>query len=116
MRDEVNDDLAVGGGLKNRAVRFELIAHRLRVDQVPVVGHCQIAQRKINEKWLEVLIVGSSRRGIPVMSDRHPAGQSSQSLLGEHLQDKTGPLLLREITAVRRDDSAPLLPPVLEGV
>src|SRR5574339_1024629 len=55
MRDEVDDHLAVGGGLENGAVRFELIAKHLRIDEISVVRQSKIAEGKIDRERLNVL-------------------------------------------------------------
>ena len=38
MSDQMDDHLAVGRGLEDRAVGLKFISDHLRVDQIPVVG------------------------------------------------------------------------------
>ncbi len=54
-RDQMDDDLAVGGGLKNRAATLQPFAQFGKVDQVAVVRHCQTTARILDHQRLTIL-------------------------------------------------------------
>ncbi len=60
-RDEVGDDLRVGRGLELAAVRFELRAQQVGVDDVAVVAQRDDAVRAFDDEGLRVLDAGWSR-------------------------------------------------------
>ena len=54
LRQQVQDDFAVDGGLKNGALRFEFVPQDGGVDEVAVVGDGDLAARAIDDERLGV--------------------------------------------------------------
>ena len=75
-RDEMRDDLGVGGGLEDAALALELVAHLRRVDEVAVVREREVALAEGEDERLRVrrraaILSWSSGRG------RWPRGRVS---------------------------------------
>ena len=69
-RDEVDDDLGVGGGLEDRAFRLEPLAQLDRVDEVAVVADRDRAARVVDRDRLGVLLDRVARGRVAHVADR----------------------------------------------
>jgi hypothetical protein len=61
LREQMRNDLAVGGGLENGAFAFQLIAQEIGVDQIAVVRDGDLAAKAIDHERLRVFQSCSSR-------------------------------------------------------
>jgi len=48
VSNQMDDDFAIGRGLKDRAIGFEFIAQHLRIDQIAVVSEREITEGEID--------------------------------------------------------------------
>jgi hypothetical protein len=82
--DEVEDDLAVGGGLADRAVGHQGLAQGQEVGEVAVVGDGDAAAAEVGEHRLDVAQEAAARGGVAGVADAGEAGQAlSQVRSGE---------------------------------
>ena len=116
MCHEMDDHFAVGGGLEDRAVGFEFVAHHLGVDQIAVMRKRQVAKGKIDDERLRVLEIAGAGGRVAVMADRRAAWKSLQPVLGKHIGHQAHGLFLVKLLPVVGDDAGALLPPMLERV
>ena len=115
-RVEVEDHLGVGGGLEDRARRFQLVAQDGRVHQVSVVGEGDRPAVALDEDRLGVGGHGVAGRRVSDVAHGAGAREPVQPLVGEHVVDQAHALLEPELLAVGGHDARRLLPPVLERV
>ena len=73
MGDQMNDHLAVRGGLKDGAVGFEFMAKHLRIDEIAVMGERKIAEGKIHRERLNVFEILAAGGRVAIMADGHRA-------------------------------------------
>ena len=71
----MEDDLAVGGRLKNRAVGFQFRAEPACVDQIPVMSDRNLATPGFHRDRLGVLDRARAGRGVANMPDRPGSGE-----------------------------------------
>ncbi len=116
MGDQMDDHLAVGRGLEDRAVRLQLVAEHGGIDQIPVVGQGEVPEGKIHNQRLDILEMAVPGGGIAVVTDGHVAGQALQHLLGIDVRHEAHRLFLVEVLAVRGDDAGAFLAAVLQGI
>ena len=116
MSDQMDDHLAVGGGLEDRAVGLKFVPDHLRVDQIPVVGQGQIAEGKVDHDRLGVLEIAGAGGRIAVVPDCRTAREPLQALFREDVCDQPHRLLLIELVTITGHDSGAFLPAVLERV
>ena len=114
LLDEVGQNLAVGGGLEQAALVFEVGAQQGRIDDIAVVRHREIARIVAEQERLDILDAAASGRRIAHMADRHVAAQRGELRLVEHLRHQSVTLDAAEYAVVRRHDSGPLLSAVLQ--
>ena len=117
LLDEVGENLAVGGGLEEAAPVLEIFAELDGVDQVAVVGQCEISGIVPEEERLDVLDSAATGGGVADVAHCHAAFQAGEIVIVEHLGDEALALDSSELAfIIDRDYSAAFLPPVLEGV
>ena len=116
-RDQMDDDLGVGGRLKDRARRDQLAPQRQRIGQVAVMGERQAAGIDIGEERLHIPQRGFAYRRIADMADSGRARQAvDDGLLVEVVADEPEAALGVEPVAIEADDAGRFLSPVLEGM
>jgi hypothetical protein len=80
----VDDALAVGGGLKDRAALDQLPAQRIGIGDVAVMRDCRATHRELAEERLHVADRGvplGARGGVAHVPDRQRAGQGVHHVL-----------------------------------
>ena len=82
LREQVQDDFAVGGGLENGAFAFEFVAQDIGVDQIAVVRDRDLAAHAIDHERLRVLQRARAGGGITGVPDRARPFQSFQLVPG----------------------------------
>ena len=115
---EVEDDLAIDGGFENRALGFEFIAKQVRIHEISVVTHGDLAAGTVDYDGLGVFQRARAGRGIADMADGAGAGKLGQAMLVENLGDESHPVMALEFTVFvpGDDDTRALLPAMLQGV
>ncbi len=117
MRDQVNDDFGVAGGLEDRAALDQIGAQRHRVGQVAVMRDGKPAEIHIGIKRLDVADARLARRRIAVMADSGMAGQKiDDGRIAERAVNKAKRLFAVKMLAVETDDAAGFLASVLQGM
>ena len=116
-RDQMDDDLGVGGRLKDRARGNQLAPERQRIGQVAVMGQRQAAGVDVREQRLHVPERGFADRRITHMADSRRARQAlDDGLFVEMVADEAQAALGVELLAVEGYDACRFLSPVLQGV
>ncbi len=116
-RHQVGDDLGVGGRLEQRAALDQLVAQRIGIGQVAVVGDGEAAGGEVGEQRLDVAQDGVAGGGIADMADRGMAAQPAHHRLGgEAVGDLAEVAMGVEVLAVEGDDAGRLLPAMLQGM
>ena len=112
----MQDDLAVDGGLENRAFALEFVAEHGGVDQVAVVSDRDLAAEAIDHKRLRILQRARTGRRIARMTDGARPLQAFQISGAENLRDQTHVAmhLKGAARAVRGHDAGALLAAMLE--
>ena len=116
VRDQLDDDFGVAGGLEECAFALEAGAHVAEVDQVAVVGDGDEALGGIDADGLGVQqrrVAGGRVAGV---ADGHFAGQAGEHFVGEDVGDEAHALDVGEIGVVGGGDAGGLLSAMLEGV
>ena len=113
---EVQDDLAVAGGLENGAARFEFIAETGGVGEVAVVADGDLAAGAIHDERLGVLDGGTARGRVADVAKGKVAGQGAEDVLVEHLRNEAHALVGAQVNAVGRRDAGAFLAAMLERV
>jgi len=112
--DEGRDHLGVETRLELHAVRDELRAQLLDVDEIPVVAERDGASPAVVDERLRVGPLVRPRRRVARVADCDLAGQRLQLLLVEHVCHETHLTEHREVPAVGNRDPRRLLAAVLE--
>ena len=117
LRDQMQDDLGIGGRLHHGAVADQLAAQREAVGQVAVVADREAAGIELGEQRLHVAQDGLAGGRVAHMADRRHAGQPLDHLAPrEGVADQAEPALGMETAAVERDDAGRFLAAMLQGV
>ena len=111
---QMDDHLAVHGGLEDRSLLLELRPKFGRVDQVSVVGQCVVLVGMVDQKGLSVREDRGACGGIADVADGRTAGKSGKAFLPEHLGGEPHRLVRPDLASVRRCDPGTFLPAVLE--
>ena len=114
--DQVNDDLGVTIGLKDRALAFETGSNRPSIHQISVVCHSNGALVRLNEDGLGIQQSGVPRCRIPGMANGKSATQRRQNLLREDVRNRAHGFMGARGKAIRRDDAGGLLSAMLQRV
>jgi len=116
-RDQVDDDLGVGGRLEQRALADQVLAHRDRVGEVAVVRDGQPAEREVGIERLYVAQQHVAGRGVSIVADGGVAGQLLDRLLVAEIVGDVAQAAMRvEAGAVEADDPRRRLAAVLQRV
>src|SRR5262245_50536998 len=83
---QVEDDLAINGGLENRATRFQLLAQLGGVCEIAVVGDGNLSSSAIYGERLGVLEVGGAGGGVPSVADGHLSDQIMEDTATKNLR------------------------------
>ena len=117
IRQQVGDDLRVGGRLKGAMPRRpQLFPQFRRVDDVAVVRHRQRPVQALHQQRLGVAVVAGAGGGVAGMADGQPAGQPVDRAAPESFRHQPHPGVNADLPViVRRGHPRRFLPPVLEG-
>ena len=85
----MENDLAVGGGLKNGAFALQFVAQDSGVDQVAVVRDRHLAAQAIDHERLRIFDRARPGGGITGVADRSRPFQSFQFFLPENLRNES---------------------------
>ena len=83
--NQVQNDLAVRGGLKNGALRLQLRPETTRIDQITVMGDGDLSATALHRDGLGVLDRAGTGRRVAHMPDRPRACEILEVLLPKHL-------------------------------
>src|SRR5437764_1614351 len=113
----MQNDLAIGGRLKNRTFAFELVAQKTRINPVAVVRDRQLAAYAIDHKGLRVFDRARAGGRVARVSECTRAFQFFQLSLTKDLRDQAHVLVQNERRAwpVTRDNAGALLAAMLQG-
>ena len=115
--DQVGEHFAVRSGLEKTALVLQVVAQQIRVDDIPVMGQCEITRVMMEQKRLYILRSAATGRRITDMTDGHIARKICQLSFVEHLRNKSfAPDTPHRPFLRNAYDTAPLLPAVLQGV
>src|SRR5690349_18373800 len=89
LRHEVQNDLAVHGGLKNGATGFEFLAESGRVGQIAVVSNGDLPARAINGEGLSISQMGRAGGGIAGVADGNMAWQFLKHVARKNLRNQS---------------------------
>ena len=113
---EVQDDLAIDGGLEDRAASFELFAQLGGIGEVAIVRDGDLAPGAIDREWLGVAQVRSPGGRVTGVADSHRAHEVMQDPAIENLRDQSHALVGTELLPIARDNASALLAAMLQGV
>src|SRR5262249_44840004 len=115
LRQEMQNDFAVGGGLENGAFSLQFVAQKIGINQIAVVRNCHLAAKAVDHEGLRVFDRAGPGGRITRMPDSTCPFQSGQLILPKNLRHKTHVLVLEKTRAgpVARDDSSALLAAML---
>ena len=88
VRHQVEDDLAIDGGLENGALLLQLVAHGGGVDQVAVVADGDLPARGIGDERLRVGQIAGAGGGVANVADGARAFQPVERVGREDLRDE----------------------------
>ena len=114
--DQMDNDFAVGRGLKDRSIRLEFISQHLRVDQIAVVRKGEIAKGEIDGEGLHVLEILASRGRVPVMPDGHRPGQIPKHRVVVDIRYEAHAFMDMELFAVAGNDPGSFLAAMLQSI
>ena len=115
-RRQRRDQLAIGCRQERVPLRFQSLANRGRVGDVPVMRHHHLAQRALVQDWLGVLQAARSRRRIARVSDGNVPFELPQDVLREHLRDQPHVLVEADFLAVGDCNPRALLTAMLQRI
>ena len=116
VRDELDDDLGVAGGLEEGAFALEAGAHVAEVDQVAVVGDGDESLGGLDADGLRVEQRGVAGGGVAGVADGHVALELGEHVVGEDVGDQAHAFYIGEILAVGGGDAGGFLSAMLQGV
>ena len=116
LRQEMQNDFAVGGGLENGSFSLQFVAQQIGVDQIAVVRDRHLAAHAVDHEGLRVFDRAGAGGGITRVPDRACPFQFGQFFLTKYLRHKTHVLVLEKCRAgpVAGDDSRALLAAMLQ--
>ena len=116
-RQEMQDDLGIGGRGEDGAGLDQLLAQRQRVGEIAVVGDGEAAGIDVGIERLHVLERRLAGRRVAVVADRHGALEAVDDAgLVEVVADEAEVALGVELLAVVADDAGSFLAAVLQRV
>ena len=116
VRDELNDDLGVGGGLEVSAFAFQAGAHVAQIHQVAVVGDGDEALGGFDADGLGVEQRRVAGGGVAGVADGHLAGELGEHIIGEDFRDQAHAFDVGQMLSVGGGDAGRFLAAMLEGV
>ena len=109
----MENHLGIRRGLEHGAVRLELAAQLLGIDQIAVVRDGHGAMRGGGRDGLGIAEIGAARGGVAHVADGPVAGQAPETVPAEDVGDPAHGLLHVEGVAVRGRDARRLLASML---
>ena len=116
VRDELDDDFGVGGGLEVSAVALQARAQVAQVDQVAVVGDGDEALGRVDADGLGVEQRRVAGGGVAGVADGHVAGELGEHVVGEDFRHQAHALDVGQVLAVGGGDAGRFLAAMLQGV
>jgi hypothetical protein len=117
LRDQMQDDLGVGGRLHHRATLHQFAAQRQPVGEIAVMSDRETAGAELGEQRLHIAQDSPAGRGVADMADRHIAGQALDYFAaGESIADEAEAAFGVKAAAVKGDDARGFLAAMLKGV
>ena len=116
VRDELDDDLGVGRGLKVCAVALEFRANRPEVHQVAIVRNRDQALGRLHANGLRIQQRRVAGCRVARVSDRHVAGKLVQHFVGEDLRNQAHALDVGEMLSVGGGDARRFLSAMLQRI
>ena len=117
LRDQMQDDLGIGGGLHHGAVAHQFATQGQPVGEIAVMADRKAAGVEFGEQRLHIAQDGGAGGGVADMADGGIAGKPLDHLAaGEGVADQAKPPLGMKPGAVEGDDAGGLLAAVLQGV
>ena len=117
LHNDIGDDLRIGGGVKNRAIFFQLTAQGEGIGQIAVVSQCHAAFVMVDYQGLNIaLSVAAGGSVADVSNYDFSLAQGSQSLRSEYLVDQSHIPVAGKNTIIIDHNSRAFLPPVLQSV
>ena len=117
LRDQMQDDFGVGGGLHHGAVAHQFASQGQPVGEIAVVADREPAGIELGEQRLHVAQDGRTCRGVADVADGGVAGKALDHLAaGEGVADEAEPAFTVKSGAVEGDDAGGLLAAMLQGV
>ena len=117
LRDQMQDDFGVGGGLHHGAVAHQFAAQGQPVGEIAVVADREAAGIEFGEQRLHVAQDGRAGGGVADVADGGVAGKALDHLAaGEGVADEAEPAFAVKSGAVEGDDAGGLLAAMLKCV
>ena len=116
MRDELDDDFGVGGGLEECAFALEVRAQVAEIHQVAVVRDGDEALGGFDANGLRVEQGRVAGGGVARVPDGHVALEARKHIVGEDFRDEAHAFDVGEVRAVGGGDAGGFLSAMLEGV
>ena len=102
LREQMQDDFAIDGGLENRAARFEFVAELGGVSEIAVVRDGDLAALAIHRERLGIAEFGRAGGGVARVSDRHSSRKFFQRVGLEDLRHEAHAEMRAELSRHRR--------------
>ena len=117
LGEQMQNDFAVGGRLKNGAFALELVPQNVRVDQIAIVRNRHLSANAIDHERLRIFDRAGARRGITRVTDGALPFKLFQFDLAEHLGNQPHVLMNQErgAGAVARHDPGAFLSAMLKS-
>ena len=74
--DKMGEHFAVRSGLEKTALVLQVVAQQIRIDDISVVGQCEITRIMMEQKRLYILRSAASGRRVADMTDSHVTRKS----------------------------------------
>ena len=117
LRDQMQDDFGVGGGLHHGAAAHQFAAQGQPVGEIAVMADRESAGIEFGEQRLHVAQDGLAGRGVADMADGGSAGQAFDHFAaGKGVADEAEAPLGMKPVAVKGDDAGGFLAAMLQGV
>ena len=115
-RDELNENLGVGGGLKVSALALQARAQIAQVHQVAVVGDGDEALGGIDADGLSVEQRRVAGGGVARVTDGHMSGKLGEYIVRKDFGDQAHAFDVSQMLAVSCGDTGRFLATMLQGI